>query len=225
MDMRTITLQVSGRTRTFSEEELVDIVEEYEAIVALLGEHQATTQKKEEYAKTTHTKITDVQTPTEGKWFEVRPAEIEQRLFSKQKSDQRQERTRQLILEAFAEMKNNSKYARPFKTLIPEKTWDVEYVSKLRAIACHLGDHMADWVEQALKWAQRIANGETWKAVCNAPDTANWYRLIEWKNGYARLVGGSRNSNYASPASAVSSHGCNPNNLLHNAVPLVVSYK
>lgn len=220
--MRTITLQISGRTRTFSEEELVDIVEEYEAIVALLGKHQATTQKKEEDAKTTHTKITDAQTPTEGKLFEVRPADIDQRLFSERKFDQRQEMTRQLILEAFAEMKNNSKYARPFKTLMPEKTWDVKYVSELKEIACHLGDHMADWVEQALEWAQRIANGETWKAVCNAPDTANWYRLIEWKNGYTRLVGGSRKSVFNSPASDVYHGDCYPNDVLGCTVPLVV---
>ena len=31
---------------------------------------------------------------------------------------------------------------------------------------------MADWVEQAFEWAQRISNGESWKTICNDADTA-----------------------------------------------------
>lgn len=218
LEVQQITLQVSGREMTFSEEELVAILEKHFDTEA--------TQQEEKDAQTTETQkqagTEVVQTPTEGKWFEVRPAEIDQRLFSEKKSDQSQERTRQLILEAFAKMKNNSKYARTFKTLMPEKTWNEKSGNELRAIACILGDHMADWVEQALEWAQRIANGETWKEVCNDPDTANWYRLIVWKNGYTRLVGGSRKYDDISPASGVYYYDCTPDYRLYYAVPLVV---
>ncbi len=199
-----ITLLVSGREMTFSEEELVAILEKH-------FDTEATKQEEK-----------DAQTPTEGKLFEIKPAEIDRRLFLEEKSDKRQEETRQLILEAFAEMKNNSKYAKPFKTLMPEKTWDVKYVSELKTIACNLGDHMADWVEQALEWAQRIANGETWKAVCNDPDTAKWYRLIEWKNGYSRVVGGSRKLCNGYPASSVINYDYNLSSILDDTVPLVV---
>ncbi len=213
LEVQQITLQVSGREMNFSEEELVAILEKH-------FDTEATEQEEKDAQKQAETEM--VQTPTEGKWFEVRPAEIDQRLFLEEKSDQRQEKTRQLILEAFAEMKNNSKYARPFKTLRPEKAWDMKKVKELEGLACNLGGHVADWVEQALEWAQRIANGETWKAVCNDPDTANWYRLIEWKNGYTRLVGGSRKNIFNSPASDVGSYDFGPNRCLHFTVPLVV---
>lgn len=218
LEVQQITLQVSGREMTFSEEELVAILEKH-------FNTEATQQEEKDAQKQAETEM--AQTPTEGKWFEVRPAEIDQRLFSEKKSNKMQERTRQLILLAFAEMKNNSKYARPFKTLIPEKTWYAKYVCELKKIACNLGDHMADWVEQALEWAQRIANGETWEAVCNDPDTANWYRLIEWKDGYTRRVGGrrvggSRKNNHKYPASDVDSNDHYPNTRFADTVPLVV---
>ncbi len=207
-----ITLQVSGREMTFSEKELVAILEKH-------FDTEATKQKEKDAQKQAKAEV--VQVPTEGKWFEVNPMAIDQSLFSQPRNDSRQEWTRQIILEAFAEMKNASKYARPFKTMMPEKEWKVKTVSELKEMACHLGDHMADWVEQALEWAQRIANGETWKAVCNEPDTANWYRLVIWKSGYARIVGGSRmGGNY--PASHVSSSGYHSNDQLRNTVPLVV---
>ena len=215
--MMKITLQVSGREMTFSEEELVSILEGY------FTTKEA--QQKERNMKTAETRqqatVEVAQTPTEGKCFEVNPMAIDQSLFSQPRNDSRQEWTRQIILEAFAEMKNASKYARPFKTMMPEKEWKVKTVSELKEMACHLGDHMADWVEQALEWAQRIANGETWKAVCNEPDTANWYRLVIWKSGYARLVGGSR-EDYDNPASDVCIDVYSSNDLLNYTVPLVV---
>lgn len=195
LEVQQITLQVSGREMTFSEEELVAILEKY-------FDTEDTQQEGKDAQKQAETEV--AQTPTEGKCFEIKPAEIDQMLFSEEKFDERQERTRRLILEAFAEMKKNSKYVRPFKTMVPEKTWDGPmFIDELKEIACNLGDHMADWVEQALEWAQRIANGETWKAVCNDPDTANWCRTIEWKNGYTRLVGGGRRCDDDSPASDV----------------------
>lgn len=209
-----ITLLVSGREMTFSENELVAILEKH-------FDTEATQQEEKNVQKQAETEV--AQTPTEGKWFEINPTEIDQRIFYEKKSDRRQERTRQRILEAFFEMKINPKYARPFETLIPKKTWYTKYVSELRDIACNLGDHMADRVEQALEWAQRIANGETWEEVCNNPDNANWYRLIEWENSHTRIVGGSQDCDR--PASNVLGTDCHSYNKLNFAVPLVVRYK
>lgn len=93
-------------------------------------------------------------------------------------------------------------------------------------MASKLGNHNASWVEQALDWAQLIANGESWENICNAEDTANCYRLIVWKNGYACVVGGSVYNNNYLPASYVHHH-CfyYMGNVLLKTVPLVVSYK
>ena len=91
-------------------------------------------------------------------------------------------------------------------------------------MACKLGDHNADWVEQALEWAQRISNGESWEVICNNADTANWYRMIIWKNGYARLVGGSRNRSNVFPASDVHNYDYDSYGIIYT-VPLVVLYE
>lgn len=205
-----VTLQVNGREMTFSEQELIAIVEKH---LASKPTKQVTTVKV-------------AQTPTEDEWFEVNPRAIDQKLFQEKREDSQQEETRQLILEAFAEVKSNpERYGRAFKTMMPKKTWSSKTVVELKKLACKLGDHNADWVEQALEWAQRIANGESWEDICNNRDTANWYRLVVWKSGYVRLVGGSRNNYSVIPASDILSSDyydfCN----LNDAVPLVVLYK
>lgn len=166
------------------------------------------------------------QVPTEDQWFEVNPQTINQSLFKKERKDERQERTRKLILEAFAEVKSSpEKYGRKFKTMMPKKTWTSKTVAELKQLACEFGNHNADWVEQALEWAQRICNGESWEAVCNKADTANCYRLVVWKNGYARLVGGSRNYNVLNPASDVFDYDYGSFNCIYDTVPLVVLKK
>lgn len=142
------------------------------------------------------------QIPKEERLFEVNPLEINQTFFEKSRSDQKQEKTRQLILEAFAEVgKHPEKYASKFYTFIPEKKWNgAKTVTDLKEYANGL---MADWVEQALEWAQRISNGERWERLCNQTDTANWYRMVVWKNGYCRLIGGTRAIEYDEPATYV----------------------
>lgn len=205
-----ITLPIHGRERTFSEKELIAILEKYFSNEAT---EQATTAKV-------------AQVPTEDQWFEVNPQTINQSLFKKKRKDERQERTRKLILEAFAEVKSSpEKYGRKFKTMMPKKTWTSKTVAEFKQLACEFGNHNADWVEQALEWAQRICNGESWEAVCNNADTANWYRLVVWKNGYARLVGGSRNSYVGNPASDVGIGGYNSDDCSYHTVPLVVLYE
>ena len=205
-----VTLQIGGREMTFSENELIEILEKYFA------------NQKEAHEQKEHKTM---QKPTEGKCFEVNPKAINQDLFSEKRKDSKQERTRQIILEAFTKLsKEPEKYGRPFKTMIPEKTWSSKTVGELKEIANNLGDHMADWVEQALEWAQRIADGDTWEAVCNEADTENWYRLVIWKNGDSRLVGGARKGSFDDPASDVDIHNYDSFYRLDYTVPLVVLY-
>ena len=207
--MKPITLIVNGREMTFSEQELIAIVEKH---LSSETTQQATIAKV-------------AQKPTEDEWFEVKPQAIDQNLFEKERKDNRQEKTRQLILEAFAKMKDNpEKYGKNFKTMMPKKIWIDKTAAQLKEMASNLGDHNADWIEQALEWAQRIANGELWETICNDKDTANWYRLVVWKNGYARLVGGSVNGSNFDPASDVVSLNYDDDDDLSCTVPLVVLY-
>lgn len=167
------------------------------------------------------------QPPTEGKLFEVNPLEINRSLFEKPMRDLRQERTRGLINEAFAEVdKHPEKYASAFYTLIPNKKWNKsKSVAELKKYAKDLGGEMANWVEQALEWAQRISNGESWDTICNYEDTATWYRMVIWKDNFAYLVGNP--SVFKSRYSASYIHPARYHSLDHvyNTVPLVVIRK
>ena len=105
-----VTLPVYGRERTFSEQELVVILEKY-----FFNEYneQASTAKS----------------PTEGQWFEVDPLGINQELFLRKRKDERQEMMRRRILEAFDELQRNpEKYGRKFKTMMPKKTWKFKMI-------------------------------------------------------------------------------------------------
>lgn len=212
VNVKQITLPVNGKVMTFSEEELISILEKY---------FNSTNESGQEA-------IELVKTPTEGKFFKVDPTVIDETLFKEKRKDSRQEITRQIIWDAIINMKMRpKKYAKPFKTMIPVKTWtETKKAEEFKEIASNLGDHMADWVEQALEWAQRITNGESWEEICNNPDTANWHRIILWKD-YVRLVGGSCNKNDNVPASTVHDdqyfYGSGVG--FDTAVPLVVGYK
>ena len=196
-----ITLQVNGEKRNFTEQGLTAILEIY---------YNGNADK-----------------PIEGNWFEVNPLGINKVFFEIKRENEAQERTRQLILEAFEKKKKNpKKYGRKFKTMMPKKTWSSTSIIALKRIAKSLGDHNADWVEQALEWAQRIDNGETWEDICNKPDTSKYYRLVEWKNeGPPCLVGGSRYDRYCVPASYFSLKFYDSDYSLNYTVPLVVSYE
>lgn len=210
--MREITLRLSdGQKKTFSEEELVAIVERDIQNQKAQKEKEAT-----EYAPI----------PTEGKWFKVDPLAIDQNLFKEKRKNSVQERTRQIILQAFEKVKWYSEYARSFKTMMPPKKWASKTVKELKDMACKLGDHNANWVEQALEWAQRIHNGETWEDICNKQDTANWYRIVIWDNvRYVCLVGGSCKLRDMRPAVEVvfHNHYCD-RDVISKSVPAVVSY-
>lgn len=209
-----IILQVNGREMTFSEEEVTAIVEEHFNKNAIKQVHE-----KGQVSKKT----------TNERYFLVNPLTIDQKLFSQKREDFWQERTRQLILEAFSEMKNNSQYTKPFKTIVPEKTWTKKNIYELEKLAVLLGDHMADWVELALEWAQRIANGETWEAICNNPDASNYFRLVIWKEkfpGHGFIFGGSSKAGVKDRPACFYGICCEDSyTVINHTVPLVVSYK
>ena len=164
------------------------------------------------------------QKPTEGKYFAVNPNTIPQKYFLEKREDRAQEWTRKIILEAFKKVKKEPKYAKPFKTMMPKKTWQIKKVIELIGLSQIMGDHTADWVEQALEWAQRIANGETWETICNEPDTANWTRIFIWKTGYPRLVGDSGMINSFLAPSDVLSYDLDLEDSLRMSVPNIVIY-
>ena len=201
--MKKITLNVDGRKMSFTKQELIDIIKEHFP---------------------NPTKV--VKQPTENEWFEVKPQAIDQKIFEEERKDFRQEETRKLIVEAFAKMKKNpEKYGKNFKTMFPKKEWVAKTIAQLEEMASERGDHNADWVEQALEWAQRIANGEAWKCICNYADEANYYRVVIYKLGDAKLVGGSVKYNDIMPASHVSSSYYGSNCIFSGAVPLIVLYE
>ena len=129
--------------------------------------------------------------PAEGKVFEVNPLKIDRSKFKKRMHNQNQEWIREIIQKAFIEVdKHPERYAVPFYTLIPEKNWDgYKTFAELKRYANDLGGIMANWVEQALEWAQRISNGETWKNVCKRKNVSKWYIAIVCGKGFARFAG------------------------------------
>lgn len=207
-----LILTIHGRERVLSEKELIEILEKhFDEDLKTISEEENVQVKK---------------VPIEGEWFEVHPLYIDRNLFRKKRQEEKQEQIRQLILEAFIEVeKNPEKYARTFKTLMPNKDWRLRTVEDLKKMAVKLGDHNADWVEQALEWAQRINNGEPWRTVCNCHDTAAYFRLVIWKDGHARCIGGSRNIHNNNPPTHVSVNDYEDNNFVSYTLPLVVRYK
>lgn len=195
-----VTLSIHGREKTFSEQELIAILETYYFNVA--------------------------EVPTEGKWFEVNPRAIDSSLFLRKREDKMQEETRELILKALDKVKvNPEKYGKKFRTFIPKKTWEIQTLAQNIRLARELGDDIADEIVQALEWAQRICNGESWEDVCNNKDTANYPRVIKFFSAHALIggFGGDCNSTYS--ATHVSYWPIDYNESMYDVVPLVVRYE
>lgn len=205
-----------GKEHDFSEEELVSILEDHFERQAMEADFIDTVTS----------------TPAEGCWFIVRPKLINRSIFEEKREDIKQENVRQEILKAFDEMhKYPEKYSEPFKTLYPTRPWSKKKsktLKELRNMAKIIGDDVADETQQALEWAQRIFNGESWEMVCNNPDNARSYRAIKTRYyGMYLLVGGSKDAQVNSkvePAHVLQENymyfekvGC--------TVPLVVSHQ
>ena len=207
-------LTVNGRDVSFSSEELAFITERYFEI--------------EQFYNGLFYQVTD--RPLEGRWFIVRPRQIGRWMFEEEREDPIQEETRQMILQAIGEVERiPEKYAQSFKTMYPFRSWKQyrpKKISDLDSMAKVLGSHMADETEQALEWAQRIWNGESWEEVCNIPDSAPSYRIITCKDHpfLHRVVGGSREAKSQCGASHINSEKYARYDQIGCSVPLVVSY-
>ena len=200
--MKNYTFRVNGKDRTFSEAEIIEALERQ-----FFSETQGTV-------------------PEIGKWFLVNPNAIDRNLFLEKRNEPYQEKTRKLILEAFAEADTNpDKYLRPFCTMIPQKVWERKTIKELKDIADSIGDHLASWIEKAFEWAQRLANGESWEDVCNKPYAGGWYHLITWKIGNFHLFGGARENYRNNFAEDVNSWYYLSGDVLENTVPSIVLYK
>lgn len=189
-------------------------------------------QPEDEMTKQEYETDEVAQKPVEGELFKVTPKEIDRSMFEKPMGDQRQEETRILIQEAFAEVdKYPEIYAEPFFTLIPERDWELWITFKeLEAYANNLGGEIANWVRQALEWAQRIFNGESWEDICNKSFTVKFNRAILWKNGNYKVVGDgictdTDSESYIYPASSISKRDYPSYFKCISCVPLVVIKK
>lgn len=194
-----ITLQINGEQRTYSEEELTSILEEYYSVKA--------------------------ERPAEGIWYQINPRAINRGIFENKRIDENQERVRRLILEAFAEVDKNSKYSEPFEIMIPIRTKDFHFEQEIKNFANQIGDSQTNWIEQALEWAQRISNGETWESLCNKPDYNKWFRLIIGKNDQSWLIGGCCEYQVSRPTTYISGSANYFESRLWTTVPSVVRRK
>lgn len=157
--------------------------------------------------------------------FRVNPRTINETLFVKKRVDEQQEKTRLLISEAIQELhRNPEEYGCDFEIMIPKKNWNVKSVGDLKTLATKLGDHMANYIEWGLALAQKITNGETWESLCNMPDIADWYRIIVWRNGHARIIGGASCLETWTSEAYVREDNYYLRLNIQNTVPLVVCY-
>lgn len=204
-----ITLKVNGQKMTFSKEELTSIVEEH------LRNKKSQMDQKITISCT-------LSVPKIGKWFKVNPLTINRQLFVAVRENSSEEKNRKLILEAFEELDYYPKrYAKTFWTMIPEKhTYQGKYVFQIKDSVKNKGGHIANWVEQALEWAQRISNGETWRNLHKA-DKGLPHRLVIWKDGEVRLVGGSSDLIYLTTSYSVKGYK-DMDEIPWNVVPLIV---
>lgn len=160
---------------------------------------------------------------TAGELFEVNPLSIDATIFEHARKNRKQEWTRLRILEALAVVcEQPEKYAKPFWLLVPDKKWEGKKTgAELKQYAKDCGGYMSIWVEQALGWAQRLSNGESWGSVCNDIDRHKWYRMIVWKNGLGRIVGYSKYNRNFTPSTYVSGRDYDFDEPVIDTVPLV----
>lgn len=201
-----VTLKVFGRERTFSENELVAILESH---------FSNATKPKSKNKKNVNRCTVDLKS-------------INRNLFVTPRKDKNQEKVRKLIQEAFSEADSNpEKYNQPFETSVPDMDIICYTQSKLIVLAYDSGDHMADWVEQALVWAQKISDGQSWESICNYPDTSKNRRMIIWKNGNYAIVGSYHDSVSICSASVITLWGEIPElneDFISYIAPLIVNY-
>lgn len=127
--------------------------------------------------------------------YMVNPFEIGMREFSKirfnhAEESEREENIRRLLCEAFCEVKRHPTYQRRIEIVIPEKVYSVQTGYEMEKMSQSMGGHIADWVELSLYWAQKIQE-KGWN-LCHEQDDNPFYRIVVWKNGKYRLIGGAK---------------------------------
>ena len=191
-----IELTVNGCKESFTQEEL-------SAIVA---------------KSRTHNFGKEVERPKQGVCFKVRPSTINRMLFDEKREHPDEEKVRLWIKDALFEMdKNPSKYERDFFSLIPKRQWGDKSVEEVLNYATTIGGVTMDWIEAGIEISQRISNGENWHRVCRELDDIKQNRIIIWKNGCPRFIGGSN----AAPAE-ICEVDLTAEHTLHDTVPKVV---
>lgn len=156
--------------------------------------------------------------------FRVSLETIDLELFKEPRKDSKQEEVRQIILEALFEAQSKPEYAKPFKIVIPESDKKNATILDLMILASKIGDHLTNWIEQCLEWAQKITNGISWEELCNTPDPSKWRRLVFWKNGYWRIIGGATVTTISFSASDVISYFFSLRYSVSNTAPAVTVY-
>jgi len=204
-----VTLIVNGRGRNYTEQQLIEILEEFENLKKSIPENENVQVKSK---------------PQCGEWFEIQPTKLDIEFFEKSyREDPEEECKRILIVKALKELQvNPEKYGKDFKTMSPQKDWARKTVEELKTMAEEIGHHNADWVEQALEWAQRIQNGERWVDLC---ENKGYHKLVVWKNGYAHIVGGARTDCDSDPIWGHENCNYCSDDILCNTVPLIVRYE
>ena len=171
-----VTMIVNGQEITYANVQDIKIIEE--------------TDKKADG----NTTLLEDHPLIQGDWFYVCPKQIDRKLFEKE-LEGRGNPARRLILEAFEELeKNPSQYARDFKVRIPKSptSFHEKRYNEIARTLKESDEHIANWVELALMWAQRIHNGEPWEVLHNYMFTVSKYpRFIIWKDGFVANAGGS----------------------------------
>lgn len=142
--------------------------------------------------------------------------------MKKKRKDIKQEKTRKLIKEAFREFDAKPAQYPEYETMVPEKTWVVDTIENIKKFSNMYGGNTANWVEQALEWAQLIANGVPWETLCNTQDFSQWYRVITWKDGEPRVVGGSVQGGNSCSATHIHAYNYTNSSTPGNVVPLIV---
>ena len=203
-----VILQINGREMTFSEEQLIAILEKHFSI-------EQENNAAEEVVKNSIV----------GTCYEVKPSSINKDLFKEERKDPCQEEIRKLILEAFEELDRiRFQICKSFKIIVPEKTWTIKNVRELKALAIDLGGQTTNWIEQALGWAQQINDGATWEDLCNKKDKHVCYRLIIWKDGTCKNIGGSIKDSNHNSLTNISDKSYDEEDLAINTVPSITQY-
>lgn len=234
---KKITLKVREQEITFTEEELSDVLGKYfdmhpqeerskKIIIPVRGEEMSFTEEG-------LTSILEAyydefpRRPKKNEYFRVNPSKIDRNLFKYKKNDEQEEKVRQIIAEAFEEVdKNPERYNRQFYTIFPDCDWypDDAKVGELEGSSKYPQSHLADWVEQAMEWAQRIQNGEFLSELCEEIDPSEWYRLVLGKDNTIWVVGSATHAGYKKPATDVAIHKYNSEAPLWFTVGLYVHY-